>query len=108
MLKDVRNKHVVHDENDWLRATSYAVVRKRGHDQVVGDVNCIVTEGIDTDHIPMLRQIVDTCLAWVGEEFDRRAGVIRTELAARDYDDLMALPGPGFQTPQTSSLGQRR
>lgn len=107
-LRLLRNRHVLHDENDWMRAVSYAVLRKRGHAQVIGDVNCVVLEGLDTARIGQLREVVDTAAAWVQQEFDKHAEDIRQNLRQRNYDDLIALPAPTFNTPTTGSIGQRR
>jgi hypothetical protein len=34
--------------------------------------------------------------------------VIRADLLARNYDDLVALPAPQVKTPHSGSVGQRR
>jgi hypothetical protein len=104
----LRNKHVVHDENDWMQALPYAVVTVRGHNPMVSEVDCVVIEGVDTAHIDMLRSVVDAVLAWLNKELDKLKEAIRDDLLTRDYDKLIALPAPTTKTPQSGSIGQRR
>ncbi len=64
--------------------------------------------GADTAHIGQLGTVVDAALAWVNQEMDDQAEVIRADLLARDYADLIALPPPMGNTPHTGSIRRRR
>jgi hypothetical protein len=108
VLKALRNKHVLHDENDWMQPIALAIVAAPGHQPVVSDIDCIVMEGTDTAHIGQLGMVVDAALAWVNQEMDKQTEVIRVDLLARDYADLIALPPPAGNTPYTGSVGRPR
>jgi hypothetical protein len=108
LLKKLRNKHVLHDENDWMQPIPLAIVAAPGHQPVVSDIDCMVMEGTDTAHIGQLGMVVDAALAWVNQEMDSQVEVIRADLSARDYADLIALPPPIGNTPHTGSIGQGR
>jgi hypothetical protein len=108
LLKKLRNKHVLHDENDWMQPIPLAIVAAPAHQPVVSDIDCMVMEGTDTAHIGQLGMVVDAALAWVNQEMDSQVAVIRADLSARDYADLIALPPPTGNTPHTGSVGQRR
>jgi hypothetical protein len=109
LLKNLRNKHVLHDENDWMQAIPVAIVGAPGYEPVVSDIDCLVMEGTDTAHIGQLGAVVDAALAWVNQEIHALIEMIRADLLARSYDDLIALPGPAAgSTPYTGSIGQRR
>jgi hypothetical protein len=109
LLKNLRNKHVLHDENDWMQAIPLAIVGTPGHEPVVSDIDWMVMEGTDTAHIGQLGTVVNAALAWINREIDAQIEVIRADLLARSYEDLIALPGAASgTTPYTGSVGQRR
>lgn len=108
LLKNMRNKHVSHDENNWMTPVPYANVHKPGHQTVLGDVDCMVVEGMDTANIERLGTVVDTALAWVGEKYGQLREAIRSDLLSRSYDDLMALPMSQFNTPYRDSVARPR
>jgi hypothetical protein len=93
-LMRLRNKHLVHHENDWMQAYLVAIVTVPGYDPKVSAVEWVVTERIDIAHIERLGRVVDAALAWVAQEWDRQAEAIRAELLTRDYDELIALTAP--------------
>jgi hypothetical protein len=37
----MRNKHVSHDENDWMLPLPVAIVGARGYQPMVGDIDCL-------------------------------------------------------------------
>ena len=110
LLKALRNKHVLHDENDWMQTTPYAIVGDAGNNQpTVGDIDWIVMEGTDTAHIGQLRTVVDAACDWIMQEIDTRTEAIRADLQARGYDALMAMPPPPVgNTPHAGSIRKRR
>jgi hypothetical protein len=79
VLKALRNKHVLHDENDWMQPIALAIVAAPGHQPVVSDIDCMVMEGTDTAHIGQLGMVVDAALAWVNQEMDKQTEVIRVD-----------------------------
>lgn len=108
LLKKLRNKYVLHDENDWMQAVPYAIVADADH-ATVSEIGCVVLEGTDTAHIGQLRTVVDAACDWITREIDTRTEEIRTDLQSRDYTDLVEMPPPpGIQTPHTGSIGYRR
>ena len=91
-----------------MQPITLAIVAAPGHQPVVSDIDCMVMEGTDTAHIGQLGTVVDAALAWVNQEMDDQAEVIRADLLARDYADLIALPPPMGNTPHTGSIRRRR
>jgi hypothetical protein len=108
LLKDLRNRHVLHDENDWMQPLPIAVVAMPGHQPVVSDFDCVVIEGVDTAHVEQLGTVVNAALAWVNGQIESQIGVIRDDLLARGYDELMALPAPSLTMASSGSIKQRR
>jgi hypothetical protein len=108
LLKDLRNRHVLHDENDWMQPLPIAVVATPGHQPVVSDLDCVVIEGVDTAHVEQLGTVVDAALAWVNGQIESQIIVIREDLLARGYDELLALPAPTLTMASSGSIKQRR
>jgi hypothetical protein len=107
LLKKLRNKHVLHHDNDWMQTVPYAVIGDAGSQAAVIEVGCVVLEGTDTAHVGQLRTVVDAALDWITREIDRRTEAISANLQGRD--DLLALPPPpGVKTPHTGSIGKPR
>jgi hypothetical protein len=110
VLRMVRNRHVLHDENDWTQAVPYALLADAGNDEPdLGDINCVVLEGTDYAHIAQLRSVVFYACNWIGLEIERHTEVIRAELQGRTYSELEALPPPlTTDLPTPGSIAKKR
>ncbi|QEN15935.1 hypothetical protein ACRDU6_27480 [Mycolicibacterium sp. ELW1] len=109
-LQRLRDKHVAHDENNWMQSRSIAIVGKSDTDPLVESVECLVVEGdsATTENIERLRVVVDTSLAWVVREFDERTVAIEADLRSRDHEELLALPDFESIMPNDDSVGMPR
>jgi hypothetical protein len=106
VLKDLRNRHVLHDENDWMQTVPYAIYGDAGNDQAtLGDINCVVLEGTETAHIGQLRTVVDAACDWIAQQIDAHTEAIRADLQGRAYSALAAMPRPPkLDLPTTGSI----
>jgi hypothetical protein len=91
-----------------MSPTPVAIVSNPGHEPVISDVDCIIMVGTNTANIERLSRVIDAALSWVKAEYDAQTEAIRGDLLARDYDDLIALPAPTFNTPYEGSVSQPR
>jgi hypothetical protein len=110
LLKDLRNKHVLHDENDWMQTVPYAIYADAGNNQAkFGDINCVVLEGTDIAHIGQLRTVVDAACDWITEQIDIHTEAIRADLQGRAYSAVAAMPPPpSIELPHTGTIGKPR
>lgn len=110
VLKDLRNRYVLHDENDWMQTVPHVIYGDAGNDQpMLGDINCVVLEGTDIKHIGQLRIVVDAACEWIAQQIDNHTEAIRADLQGRAYRDLAAMPPPpSIHLPRTRSIAQRR
>jgi hypothetical protein len=94
----------------WTNSTgrAIAVVATPGRQPVVSDLDCVVIEGVDTAHVEQLGTVVDAALAWVNGQIESQIIVIRDDLLARGYDELLALPAPTLTIASSGSIKQRR
>ncbi len=112
LLKKLRNKHVLYDENDWMQATPLAIVGAQGYQPVVSDIDCMVIEGTDTAHIGQLGMVVNAALTWVNQEMDKQPARRRKRLdhpKERQRRDRMATAGAlGSRTTPNQPLSPPR
>ena len=80
LLKTLRNKHILHDENDWMQTVPYDIIGTIAGQPSVGDIDCVVMEGADTAHIEQLTTVVDAARDWANQQFDRLTEAIRADL----------------------------
>jgi hypothetical protein len=106
VLKDLRNRYVLHDENDWMQTSPYAIYADAGNNQPkLGDINCIVLEGTDIAHIGQLRTVVDGACDWITQRIDSHTEAIRADLQGRTYSAVAAMPPPpSIKLPHTGSI----
>lgn len=106
LLKALRNKHVMHDENDWMLTVPYAIVGTAEDDKPsVTEIDCIMMEGTDTAHIGQLKAVVEAAGEWVEEAINSLAGEIRTDLLGRAYSEVAAMKRPpDVKLPNTGSI----
>jgi hypothetical protein len=105
----LRNRHVLHDENDWMQTVPYAIFGDAGNGQPkFGDINCVVLEGFDHAHIGQLRSVVEAACKWITEQIEVHTEAIRTDLQGRAYSAVAAMPPPpSINLPHTGSIGHR-
>jgi hypothetical protein len=99
VLKDLRNRYLLHDENDWMQTVPYAIYADAGNDRpTLGDINCVVLEGTDIAHIGQLRTVVDAACDWITQQIDSHTKAIRADLQGRTYSAVAAMPPAEHQT----------
>lgn len=88
---DLRNKHIVHDENPFAQSVPGAVLNKRGLEHKIAKIVCLSALA-DTSHQEAysdLHLLITRALEWVTRQFDELCNVLTRELEAANYDDLI-------------------
>lgn len=109
-LKNIRNKTVVHDENDWRQVLVGAVINRPSEPSKVEAALCFalsVGAPGQTD-ITNLGLVVERAIEWVQQQFDTKADSIVDELNTWSYDELTALPDAKLDVPTAASVGNTR
>jgi hypothetical protein len=93
---DLRNKHLVHDENAWTQATPMAIIAAEGGNDKIEEVVCsnIAAVTRSTTNVSNLRLLIGVVLPWVESQVDSLNAEIKDELEKLPYEELMALPEP--------------
>lgn len=92
-FKDLRNKHLLHDENLYAECVTGAVLNGRDQSVKIARVVSIglVADTLDQANWSNVRTLVERALQWVKDEYERTCGRITSDLERRSYDDLLSL-----------------
>lgn len=108
--RDLRNKNIVHDENDVTQGWVVAVLRQPGYEPKIDGLQQLSIDGVTVcaENSAALRGLVDTAKQWVRVEADRLKAKVLAELNAMTYEELDALPPPRVDTPTEASVSITR
>jgi hypothetical protein len=107
---DLRNKHLLHDENAYAQPFVGLALNRRGMDWKVADVlsGVLFAYTADDSHRQPFRQLVGYALAWVSAERDGMHERLGKQYNAKSYDELDALSGISFRVPGRAEVGKTR
>jgi hypothetical protein len=108
----IRDKHSVHDENNYFIAEPVVVLRPDAPPTPSDCVIAIIAQaGIDRDpkYVALLRDLVVHAKAWAEREADRETTEIAARLSAMSRAHLLALPhGPRISMPVRGDERKKR
>ena len=107
---DLRNKHIVHDENSYAQAIPVAVLNGPKEGNKVAKVVCstVIAEVHSQQNLDILKRLVDRAAAWLADQFDRLHELLVTELEAEPYEPLPARENASYEEPVTGDTGRPR
>lgn len=107
---DLRNKHIVHDENSLSQCIPGAVLNKRESDQKIAKVVCFNAVGLtlSQENYSNLHMLVSKASEWVESKFDEICMQITNDLEQVDYDDLFKMEEMTYSKPDVSEIGKPR
>jgi hypothetical protein len=93
-FKNLRDKHIVHDDNDHAQA-HVGVLKKPGVEPTVTEALSFTLFGsmVGQQNTASLRCVVDKAIQYVESEIDAVSDMITDSMNQMSYDDLDALPG---------------
>lgn len=109
-LKNLRNKHISHDENDWLRAIPATVIENPNSNRTISSVHGIVFRG-ESSHsgnIDALDRVITDTSVWVKTTWTEQAESLLTYLRTLNNGQVDALSDITGTLPSTASLGVNR
>lgn len=108
--QNMRNKNIVHDDNDVTQAWVVGVLRLPGHEPKVDNVYTFPLVGVTVaqENSAALRRLVEVAQRWVGAEERRLKTELLAQLNAMTYEELDALPAPIVNTPTETSVSITR
>jgi hypothetical protein len=109
-LKALRDKHLVHDVNGFAQVTTGAVIASPEKDYKIEKIVSLTSHAMSLDvNFGNCSLLVQGALKWVRSRYDRLCNEITSDLEARTYEDLMALPSLSMQgPPPTTDISKPR
>lgn len=109
-LKYLRNKHISHDESNWMQCHPLVIIDDLDGTPSINSVHGMVVlgESANADNIGRLRRVIDAALAWVEREWEKLADVLLTDVRSRSKAELAALPDVTGALPHEGSVGKNR
>ena len=109
-FKDLRNKHVVHDDNAYTQSIPGAILNKPDKSYKIEKIVCFaaIGETLEQGNWNNLHLLIQTARKWVVVEFDKLCETIAKELEAKPYEDLNNLEPMTYTVPKIDDLKENR
>jgi hypothetical protein len=109
-FKNLRNKHVVHDENSYTQCVPCAAINGGNKAYKVEKILAMSAhvETLEQPNYANLHLLVTAALAWVTRQFDELCDAVTTELEAEPYDALISRPAASFKMADVRDIHKRR
>lgn len=109
-FKNLRNKHVVHDENSYTQSIPAAALNDGKKDFKIEKIVAIGARGITLDqaNYANLELLTLDALDWVRTKFDDLCVRMTSELEKESLETLNKLPAITLKTPGITEIDKRR
>lgn len=107
-IRNLRRKHIVHDENPWTQCFTVAVLNPKGSAKKVADIRCVLFHGGTQENAQDLSNLIHIAREWLNAEFDRRLSCLLAKLEQEQYDTLAILPQPAYTAPTAADVTRKR
>jgi len=107
---NLRNKHVVHDENAYAQSIPGAILNKGDKPYKIEKVVCFsaMAETLCQDNYSNLHLLCQTAIAWVANEFTQLCEAQTKKLEAKSYDDLYRQEAITYTAPALDQISKKR
>lgn len=109
-FKNIRNKHIIHDENSYAQSIPGAILNKGDKSYKIEKIICFtaITATLDQTSYGNLILLIQKTRAWVITEFDQLCISLTTELEKESYTNLVAKESMEFRVPKIEELHKKR
>jgi len=110
-FQNLRNKHVVHDENAYSQSIPGAVLNKGDKPYKIEKILCFGAHSntLEQGNYANLKLLIRKALEWVIAEFDAFCELVTKELEACSYEDLLKRDNVKYRAPTVEEIsGNRR
>lgn len=109
-FKDLRDKHLIHDENPYSQGAVALVINPIENPHKVADVLSMSFHSFTADesHVDSFSPLVEVASGWVWQKMDRLHSKIAQEFELISHPELMALPDVQYSPPTADSAGSSR
>jgi hypothetical protein len=100
-FKNIRNKHIIHDENPYSQSfVGVALMKPESHYKVADIVSMVFNAFlVDDEHFTSFSHLVGFTLSWVTAKRDELHSLLGKNYEQIPYDELLALPDVKWTAP---------
>ena len=109
-FKDIRNKHLAHDENAYAQSATGALLnngRKKYKIEKIISTNVYV-QTLEQDSYSNFRILIERARTWVSEQYDVICAQLTQELEAMPHEKLLAMPEVSGRVPTLDERSKSR
>jgi hypothetical protein len=109
-FKDLRDKHLVHDENAYAQSLPAAALNDGRKGYKIEKIVCldVQAETLDQGNFSNLKLLIARAREWVVTEFDQVCAILTKDLERETYESLCARREVKFTIPKLEELGKSR
>nr|MDP2192030.1 hypothetical protein [Rhodoferax sp.] len=109
-FKNLRDKHLIHDESALTQGFTGVAVNAVGAQYQVADIIAMSFNAftIDDAHLVQFRQLVNVTLAWLRQKQEDLHNLLGAEYEKWARDDLLALPDITYTVPGSDAVSTKR
>jgi hypothetical protein len=109
-FRNLRNKHVVHDENSYTQSIPGAVLNKGDKTYKIEKILCFSARAVvlEQDNYSNLKLLINKAHAWVINEFDACCAMVTQELELVPYGELLARDSVEYRAPTVDDIAKNR
>jgi len=109
-FRNLRDKHVVHDENSFSQSIPGAVLNARAKTPKIEKVLCLTVRAgtLEQENFGNLKLLIQKALSWVISEFDMCCDIVIAELDGIPHDDLLARDSVSYRAPGVEGVKENR
>jgi hypothetical protein len=107
---ELRDKHVVHDDNSYLQSIPVAIVSPLGQSPKIQDVVSltVIAHTLTDADLGNLDMLIGAASRWVDSEFERLQSMIRHATESLDHAELLIREQASFRVSTIEDLSARR
>lgn len=109
-FKDIRDKHLIHDENSYAQSIPGAILNKKSNPFKVAKIITFTAIGqtLEQDNYSNLDKLINGALAWVHDQYKNLCIKITEELEKESYEVLAEKEELEYKIPSITDLGKNR
>lgn len=109
-FRNLRNKHVVHDENSYAQSIPGAVLNKGDKKYKIEKILTLnaVANTLEQANFSNLKLLIGKAHTWVDSEFDTLCDILTRELEEESYEALLAKEAVSYRAPTVNEISKNR
>lgn len=107
---DLRNKHIVHDENPFEQCVVFASLNHSGEPKKINRVGAqLINYGkVDEELVRNLIPLIGKSIDWVKRKMNDVGGIVEAEMESKLWEWLINQPEPVQEAPKQEDVDKRR